>query len=120
MLIFRFFNVGCFSHRCNSEDQATKKFKDQESAKRKQYTAVFLHDSDFLIPFIVDTIGNIGPSALAFVELFGHNSVRLLKKKFIYGLFQCIQIEMNKALSEQILQFSDIIESKIAELDEEI
>ena len=57
------FTVGCPSHRCNAEDQATKKFKDQESAKRKQYIAVFLHDSEFLIPFIVDTIGNIGPSA---------------------------------------------------------
>ena len=102
------FNVGCPSYRCNSEDQATKKFKDQESAKRKQYTAVFFHDSDFLIPFIVDTIGNIGPSALAFVELLGHNSVRLLKKKIICGLFnasrsRCIKPYRNKVFNFLIL-----------------
>ena len=33
---------------------------------------------------------------------------------------RCIQIKMYKALSEQSFQFSDIIDTKIAELDEEI
>jgi len=67
------FNPGCPSHMRLKDVSCMDLMKAQEVHKRQQYREVFLADDPNLIPFIIDTAGNLGPDALKFINVLRHH-----------------------------------------------
>ena len=55
--------------------------KAQEVKKRLQYQEVFLDTNTNLIPFIIDTAGNLGPEASKFIAIITTNILWILSLK---------------------------------------
>jgi hypothetical protein len=110
------FNVGCPSHSCNSLDKAKAKFKEREIHKRNQYKDVLLGSSPYFIPFIMDTVGNIGKAAMDFLMTLSREVSKISKDDFVKCFADCLQIILYKGLSEQSASFYQLIEESISDL----
>jgi hypothetical protein len=110
------FNVGCPSHSCNSIDKAKAKFKERELHKRNQYKDVLLNSSPYFIPFIMDTVGNIGKVAIDFLITLSREVSKISKDDFVKCFVDGLQIVLYKGLSDQSVSFYQLIEESISDL----
>ena len=107
----RIFNVACKSHACSNETQSNLEFIKVEKIKRREYSAVKLQNDRRLIPFVVDTVGNIGPEATLFLDDISR-FVSIDKCKFVKLFTDCLQIVLYSDLNSQCSKFHELIESK--------
>jgi hypothetical protein len=110
------FNVGCPSHSCNSIDKTKAKFKERELHKRNQYKDVLLNSSPYFIPFIMDTVGNIGKVAIDFLMTLSREVSKISKDDFVKCFIDGLQIVLYKGLSDQSVSFYQLIEESISDL----
>ncbi len=89
------------------DESCTAFMKAQEVNKRLQYQDVFLAESPNLIPFIIDTAGNLGPEALKFINVLRHHRNQHIKdSKFEKAFLTAIAICLSNGLSNTNEAFS--------------
>ena len=101
-------NVGCNTYL---EKDRNVNLKNKERFKRSQHAGHLGDDAknpDILIPFIVDTVGNIGPAANHFItKLQGickNNSIR-------YKIFRDISISIARSNAEMFAKYKASVET---------
>ena len=92
--------------------------KAQEVKRRLQYQDVFLDGNPNLIPFIIDTAGNLGPEASKFITVLRrHRNKHIMDSKFEKAFLTAISICLGNGLSATNEAFFEILEEKIGCLD---
>ena len=110
------FNVGCPSHSSNSIEKALAKFKERELHKRNEYRDVLINSSTNLIPFIMDTVGNIGKAAKDFLVMLSREVSKISKDDFVQCFLDGLQIILYSGLSDQSISYQAKIEKSISNL----
>jgi hypothetical protein len=112
------FNPGCKSHVRLKDESCLDLMKAQEVKKRLQYQDVFLDGNPNLIPFIIDTAGNLGPEASKFIAVLRrHRNKHIMDSKFEKAFLTAISICLGNGLSATNEAFFEILEQKIGCLD---
>ena len=65
------FNLGCSSNSVSSILELENRFSFHEDRKSKEYQKVLLNNDPRFVPFVIDTIGNIGSKAKLFLLKLG-------------------------------------------------
>ncbi len=92
--------------------------KAQEVKKRLQYYDVLLDCNPNLIPFIIDTAGNVGPEALKFIAVLRrHRNKNIMDSKFEKAFLTAISICLGNGLSATNDAFFETWDEKIGCLD---
>ena len=112
------FNPGCPSHMRLRDESSMEVMKAQEVNKRNQYKDVFLDHDPNLIPFIIDTAGNLGPDALKFIQVLRHHrNKHITESKFEKAFLTAIAICLCNGLSDTNEAFFKTLEEKIGCLE---
>ena len=114
------FNTGCPSNMAKDEDHLKELFIKQENKKIGQYAHVGLSGDPRLIPFIVDTSGNLGTKAVKFLLDLAWlcNPSSKFVEKFKRWFRDSFQFFINDCLSNQSINYHSWIESKLKEVEE--
>jgi hypothetical protein len=94
-------------------EKASAKFKERELHKRNQYKDVLLNCSHDLIPFIMDTVGNIGKAAKDFLVVLRREASKISKDEFVKCFVDGLQIILYQGLSDQSVSFYKTIEESV-------
>ena len=114
------FNTGCPSNLVRNEDQLKDLFIKQENMKIAQYAHVGFADDLRLVPFILDTCGNLGVRATKFLRDLAYlcNPSFNFVDKFIRWFRDSLQFVINESLSNQAINYHSWIGSKLKEVEE--
>ena len=71
---------------------------------------------NYFIPFIMDTVGNIGKVAIDFLMTLSREVSKISKDDFVKCFIDGLQIVLYKGLSDQSVSFYQLIEESISDL----
>ena len=114
------FNIGCPTNSVDNEDQLKNLFSKHEARKINQYSHAGFMEDQRLVPFIVDTCGNLGEKAVKFLTDLAwlcNPSVKFVEK-FIRWFRDSLQFVINESLSNQAINYHSWIGSKLKEVEE--
>ena len=108
------FNPGCPSHARVKDESSRECMSRQEDIKRSQYEDVFLSNHPNLIPFIIDTTGNLGPCAVKFLsDMEDHCNSNIMKSKFLKAFLTCISVCLCNGLASSSDAFFRLLDEKM-------
>ena len=112
------FNCGCSSNSRVNNDSSLARMIHHENAKISEYAHVQLNNCPTLIPFIIDSSGNLGLKAINFIkamEEFRHPA--LSKTRFTKAFKACLSACFFSNLNSVCSSYFNIIDDKIAQMD---